>query len=419
MTVDVASATPRPGRFLELEGLRGIASIMVVLAHFIFLFFPAMRKGEMSLAHHDLEKMVHGTPVSMLWDGTLAVAIFFVMSGFVLSIGFFQTGNTNIVKKLATGRYLRLMLPALASAIIAWILIQAGAGRLTSAAGEVAGSSNLAKKWQFDPSLFDVIKAGTLDVFVEYKGGGSAINNVLWTMNVEFLGSFLVFGFLLLFAQSRLRWLAYVALLIGTFDTWYLGFIIGMMIADAHSLGWLERFKRWYVTLPLIIVTLFFASFPRKHKGTIYEVFDLGFIGANERVTYLTLASTLALLVVLLSASVAKVLRTKFMSTLGRYTFSLYLTHLLVIFTVSSAVVIFAHDKIGYNAAALLAFLVSLPVFIIVAFLFERYIDAPSIKFARFVGAVYRGERTVEGPDGSPQSNGFREGVRSFFTRKK
>ncbi len=419
MTVEKTITTPRPGRFLELEGLRGIASIMVVLAHFIFLFFPAMRKGQMSLAHHDVEKMVYNTPLDILWDGTLAVAIFFVMSGFVLSIGFFQTGNTNIVKKLATGRYLRLMLPALASVVIAWILIQMGANAITAAAGEVSGSSYLAGKWQYDPSLFDVIKAGTLDIFVEYKGKSRAINHVLWTMNIEFLGSFLIFGFLLLFAQSRLRWIAYAALLIGTFDTWYFGFVVGMMIADAHALGWLERFKRWYVTLPLIALTLFFANFPRNHEDTIYRVFDLSVVGANERVMYLTLASTLALLVVLLSESVAKVLRTKFMSTLGRYTFSLYLTHLLVIYTVSSIVVLLTHDKIGYNASVLLSFVVSVPAFALVAYVFERYIDAPSIKFARFVGSVYRGERTIEGADGSPQSNGFREGVGSFFKRKK
>ena len=366
---------------------------MVVLTHFVFLFFPAMRSGKMSLAHNPLEERIYGTPVTLLWAGTLAVAIFFVLSGFVLSIGFFRTGDQNIVKKLAIGRYLRLMLPALASLLIAWILIQFGAHALTNAAGEVANSTMLSNKWRNDPSLLSVIKAGALDIFVQYKGtSGRAINHVLWTMNVEFFGSFLVFGFLLLFAQSKRRWLTYIALVIGTFGSWYLGFVIGVMIADAYHLGWLEKLKRWYLVLPMLAAAVFLGIFPKQHKGTIYEFFDLSLFSASERIVYLTISATLILLAVLSSRTLTRFLQTRFMSALGKYTFSLYLTHLLVIYTVSTSVVLLTHAQIGYTKSVLLSFLVSVPCFWLVSFLFERYIDAPSIRFARYMTKRYRGE---------------------------
>ena len=381
---------------MELEGLRGIASVIVVLTHLVFLFYPAMRQGDMSLTHTSFEDNIYGTPLMLAVAGTLAVAIFFVLSGFVLSIGFFKTGDQNIVKKLATSRYLRLMLPALASVLIAWLLINFGAHSLTAAAGEIANSKSLSMKWANTPTFFEALKTGTLDIFVEFKGESRSINHVLWTMNVEFIGSFLVFAFLLLFSQSKLRWLAYLALVVGTFGTWYLAFIVGVMIADAHHLGWLEKLRHWYVTAPMAIIAVFLGIFPKNHRGTLYEVLDLSFFNVSERIVYMTLSATLIMLVVLLSEPVSRLLRMRFLSTLGKYTFSLYLMHLIVIYTVTTSVVILTHERLGYNWSVLLAFLVSVPAFWIVSYLFERYIDAPSIRFARYVSSLYRGEKPTE-----------------------
>lgn len=401
---------------MELEGLRGIAAVIVVLTHFVFLFFPAMRRGDMALAHSRYEDNVFGTPLMLVVAGTLAVAIFFVLSGFVLSIGFFKTGDQNIVKRLATGRYLRLMLPALASVLIAFVLITLGAHALTSTAGEIANSSYLSGKWHHSPTFLEALKTATFDIFAEYKPDSRAINHALWTMNVEFIGSFLVFGFLLIFAKSRFRWVAYATLIVGTFGTWYLAFVIGMMIADAYNLGWLERLRHWSVTVPMAVVAIFLGIFPRKHEGTIYEFLDLSFFGFSERIVYLTFSATLIVLVVLLSKTIARVLQTRLLSSLGKYTFSLYLMHLSVIYTVSTSVVILLHERIGYNWATLVSGLVSAPFFWLVSYFFERYVDAPSIKFAKYVSAIYRNDREIDWPG---RRNAAVAKVKGALRRKK
>lgn len=406
----------KANRFMELEGLRGIAAVMVVITHFVFLFFPAMRSGNMALTHSRFEDNVYGTPLMLLVAGTLAVAIFFVLSGFVLSIGFFKTGDQNIVMKLATGRYLRLMLPALASVLIAFVLISFGAQTLTSGAGEIANSTYLAGKWHHSPTFLEALKTATFDIFVEYKGESRAINHALWTMYVEFIGSFLVFGFLLIFARSRFRWVAYAVLIAGTFGTWYLAFIIGIMIADAYNLGWLERLRHWSVTVPMAVVAIFLGIFPKKHENTIYEFLDLSFFGFSERVVYLTFSATLIVLVVLLSKTLARVLQTRLLSSLGKYTFSLYLTHLSVIYTVPTSVVILLHERIGYNWAALVAALVCVLFLWLVSYFFERYIDAPSIKFAKYVSAIYRNDREI---DWSDRGNAVITKVKGVLRHKK
>ena len=384
----------KTNRFMELEGLRGLAAVVVVLTHFFYLFYPALRNGDMKLAHTRFEDNLYGSPFMFLLGGTLAVAVFFVLSGFVLSIGYFKTHDENIIKKLATGRYLRLMLPALASVLIAFLLISFGAHQLTKNAGDIAASKELSLKWRPEvaPNLFEAVKLGTLDIFIEKEK--IPVNGPLWTMYIEFLGSFLVFGFLALFAKSKYRWIVYLLLTIATFKTWFLAFVIGMMIADAYNQGLLEKLKRKRVIIPMAILALFFGLFPKHSSGTVYKYFEFPF-QIKERVFFLTISATLILLVVLLSRRLNAWLQKPKISPLGKYTFSLYLTHVFVIYTVSSAVVIGLHEAIGYNQSVLVAALVSIPVFWVVTVIFERYIDAPSIKLARYVGAIYRGEREV------------------------
>jgi peptidoglycan/LPS O-acetylase OafA/YrhL len=379
---------------MELEGLRGLAAVSVVVYHFVVLFYPALRSGNETLAHTSFEDNIYGTPLTLLFAGTFAVAIFFVLSGFVLSIGFFQTRDENIVKKLAVGRYLRLMLPALASTLIAFLLISFGAHTLTKTAGEISGSVELSNKWSTDISVFEATRTGVLDIFVNENA--ILLNGVLWTMYIEFLGSFLVFGFLILFAKSNYRWIVYGLLSIVTFGTWFLAFVIGMMIADAYAQGLLHKIKKSIFVPVSILVVLFMGSYPKNTSGTIYEYMKLDALDINYRLLYLTIAASLVVLLVLLSKRLRTWLQRPKVSILGRYTFSLYLTHLFVIFTVSCAIIINLHQVIGYNQSVLLAALISLPVFWLVTVAFERYIDAPSIKLAKYVGAVYRGDLEID-----------------------
>lgn len=389
----------KTNRFLELEGARGIAAIVVVVAHYLLAFYPSLVSGRSSLAHTNFETSIHGTPLALLYAGTFAVAIFFVLSGFVLSIGYFQTKNRDIVKKLAHSRYLRLMIPALVSVVLAYILIKLGFGNVSLAAGNETASWFFGM-WAIDTSFLAAVKGGVFDIFVQ---SGSPLNSVLWTMYIEFLGSSLIFITLFLFAESKYRWILYGMLAIFTFNTWFLPFILGLTIADLYANGYLEKFKRIYIIAPLLIGGLLLGSMP--HKGienTAYAFLtrlDLstltGIKNIHHETLYLTIAATMVILAVLLSAKLSTWLSRPRIASLGKYTFSLYLTHLLVLLSFSSALFMMLHESLGYNKTVLVVVLASLPVLWGVTVLFERYVDAPSVKFSKWVGAVYRGEKAV------------------------
>ena len=382
---------------MELEGLRGLAAIVVVLHHVAWMFWAPLNTGKFGVEHIPLpfEQHIYGTPLALVYAGTLAVAIFFVLSGFVLSIGYFQTKKKSIIKKFILSRYLRLMLPALASVLIAYVIIASGlSGVIASAAAAAGGGSGYATALQFDASFLDAVKNGALEVFISDR---HPYNTVLWTMFIEFWGSFMVFGFLLLFAKRKHRWLAYLGFIVITFNTWFLPFILGVIIADLHASGWFKKLQdRKYIVPALLAGTGGFGAFPHQRVvGTAYEhlnIIQVLLPDINRKMFFVTLAATMLLMAVLMSKTLANGL--KRVSWLGKYTYSLYLTHKFVLFVFAGFV--FLHLlPIGYNKAAIIAVLLSVPLFALVAFLFEKYIDVPSIRLASWFAKLFTRETAM------------------------
>ena len=385
-------------RFMELEGLRGLAAVAVVLYHNLLAFYAFAflgPDGVLSPVHNSrIEPFLHGNPLSVFLSGTFAVAIFFVLSGFVLSIGFLQTGRVDIIKKLATKRYLRLMLPALISILICAVLIKLGLSH-TQEAGSITHSKWLLDQWTFEADFWQAFSSGALGIFTENR---NIYNNVLWTMTTEFAGSFIVFGFLLLFGQSKYRWLMYIALGILTFNTWFLGFVIGLVLADLYSIGKIQqKVRRWYLITVLIAAGLFFGGFPfGDTKGTPYESFGIIQIPHFHYMTVsLLVGATLLVFVAIWSSQFAKLLRTKLLSQLGKYTFSLYLIHIPILYTFTSWLFIHLQHHMAYNFAALLSIAMSIPVVFMATYLFEKYVDSKSVAFSSVFADIYFGKRQL------------------------
>lgn len=372
-------------RFNELEGLRGLAAVTVVLDHFIYAFYALAIAGAslVSLQHLRIEDNLYGNPIMVITSGTFAVSIFFVLSGFVLSIGFFTTGDINVVRKLAAKRYLRLMVPALASIILCYALIVIfGTDRLREAA-QITGSNWLSGIWTIEPNFFEALKSGFFDIFYQ---SGNNYNGVLWTMMFEFVGSFLVFGFLALFGKIKNRTILYVVLGLVTFNTWFLPFVIGMVVADLYTHGYLKAIKlRFSVTLLLLGISLFLGGYPiLSADGTIYQLLTISQIPLNWQMFWLTVGSTLLVLVVLVAQQLKDFFASSRVAFLGKYTFSLYLVHTAVLFTFTITTFLFLYRQIGasYNLSVLISFILSIPVVIGVTILFEKYVDTPAINLS-------------------------------------
>src|SRR5688572_6272685 len=71
-----------PNKLMELEALRGIAAAVVLLHHFLIFVAPRLHGRNFP---DDPIALVR-TPLYALVNGSAAVTVFFVLSGFVLTI---------------------------------------------------------------------------------------------------------------------------------------------------------------------------------------------------------------------------------------------------------------------------------------------------------------------------------------------
>lgn len=389
----------KASRFFELEGLRGLAAVMVVLSHYSSLFYPQLLVGltpASPVQHMRFEDNLYTNPIAALWSGSFAVAIFFVLSGFVLSIGFLRTGKVEIIKRLAAKRYIRLVIPAFFSVLVCYLLIKFGLSQ-TEEAAAITQSSELAGVWSINPSLWQVIRDSTFGIFF---ANASSYNPVLWTMTIEFLGSFLIFATLLLAGNSKYRWVVYGALLVITFNSWFMAFVIGMVFADLHSRNVIAEKKRGLIALAsLSIAALYLGGYPygKNLSGTAYGVFELlPKTDVDYRILSLTFAAALLVFIALTSHQLAELLRKKYVRILGKYTFPLYLVHLPILFTFSTGIFALTQGVIGYNKAVLLTVVLSVPLIWVTTFLFEKYIDKKAIIFSSYCADVYFGAKAFD-----------------------
>src|SRR6185312_1226739 len=102
-----------PGRVRSLDGLRGLAALIVVEHHALLATVPwlAGPYGPGPLpTRGSLDWLLVYTPLHIFWAGQEFVVVFFVLSGFVLSLPIARGGRLRIASYYPA-RLIRLYLP--------------------------------------------------------------------------------------------------------------------------------------------------------------------------------------------------------------------------------------------------------------------------------------------------------------------
>lgn len=377
------AAAARPadhGRaFASLDGLRGAAALAVVLGHFVNAFLP-WTSGFGAVRHLPFEPALQEAPFTLFYSGSFAVAVFFVLSGFVLSVKFFQTSSVDVVVSSALRRYVRLAVPVLGSVVVAWFLLAAGLMRNHEAAERTGSTGWLSTFWNMSANPVRAVYEGTYGAFFR---GSVDYNSSLWTMSYELAGSFIVFMLLALFGKVRRRWVVYAVFCLALGRDYYVAFVMGVALCDLWFNWPRGRQVLTRAGWPLLVLGLALAMWPPgATPGTL--LYPLSRISGPSVLAPVPQLAQMAgavcvLAAVLTLAPVARIFCSRPLQYLGRISFALYLLHVLLLGSLSCIVFDALAEHLSYGASAALTFAVSLPVMFLVSSAFTRYVDDNAI----------------------------------------
>lgn len=332
-------------RDTSIDGLKGVALLIVLLHHFILSFYPSVIGGVPQQINTKMgwELFIYKTPLSIFFNGYFAVSLFFLITGYILTKKTCKNNNGGeYVVQSIYRRVFRLMPLVIIVLFFGYIIMKL---RLTFniPVNEYTKSNWLAT---FFPIKTVSITTMIIDIFTRIPFGTSVeYYNVLWIIPYELFGSWFVYAASSLLSESKLKYHIYILFAFAFFNTPYISFLLGMILAENEK--WVVINK--YVFFLCFVISLICGS------SMIDHIPFQSFLKS--------LSAALFFLSCIKIDSLNKIIRLTFFSFLGRNSYYYYLTHMLALITLSSY-----------------AFISLIP--------YTRYYQAVSVAFVLYIGGT-------------------------------
>lgn len=355
------------GKIAELESLRGIAALVVFLGHFTIAFVPQV----LGFVPDDTTSPnIMGTPFYFTLNGSAAVALFFVLSGFVLSYSAFENPQISLVGSTIR-RWPRLFPIALASVILSFILFKSGA-YYHLGASQITKSSWLSQfgsapqQIPETTTLMDAILQGAFFTFFRF-GTDYWLNTSLWTMHLELVGSFIVFGIASILQGSSPKKAYFLFIIVGIIctygDVFLPLFVAGTALAYFHSHYKFGLKKRSVILSIILIIPILTAlSYMNPGRGIFKLVNYFGETGMSFRILMHGLASCAIIHLAIVDNNVNSFLNARIFRHLGRISFSLYVLHVPLLLSFTAWVFVYFTKSICYEFSVLFSLIITLPI---------------------------------------------------------
>ena len=182
------------GKLIELEALRGVAAVIVMLHHFLVVVAPRLHGRNFP---DDPIALVR-TPLFALVNGNAAVSTFFVLSGFVLTLRAMEHRDWRQIATGALKRWPRLVPLVVTTNILSAVFLLLG----------LYPGPQLVRHGASSNPDTPVIRSALIDgLFTTFFVGSARFNTALWTMHYELFGSFAAYAtaLILIFQKSFAR----------------------------------------------------------------------------------------------------------------------------------------------------------------------------------------------------------------------
>lgn len=362
------------------ESIRGLACMAVVLSHLSLTFVPFLHNYEQSPSSgNSLIDWLHHSPFGFLFSGTGAVFVFFVLSGYVLSYAILSKKDIPLkIKSMSLKRYPRLAIPAGISCILAFLILS-----ISVDTSHILGGW-MQKYGSSAPSLSNALYEGFIGSFLF---GYINTNWVLWTMQIELIGSFLLFSLLYVYHLNKRLFIPVALIAPLPFILISPTFMLGMFAFIFGALFYLYGRKiSTPISITFLLIGLYFAGIHSTSNS--YTLFT-SILGTKTYVLLNFLAGIFIVYSVLMNETLSKILDKKVLVKLGSLSFSIYLLHipLIYIIAVPSFNFIFQLSQ-SYLIAVVLASCLLVIVTFILSHFYTKYVDQLSINIANKIERI-------------------------------
>jgi peptidoglycan/LPS O-acetylase OafA/YrhL len=377
-----APTTPVPvskSRLTALDGLRGVAALVVVFHHIYLVAGPPLRRGGGS-APGSPYWWVSETPLKILTAGSEAVLVFFVLSGLVVALPALRSSRFSWSGFLGS-RVARIYLPVWASLVIGTALVWLHPRDLAA----VTPGSWVANSNATSATATTLLNQASLTI-ASYD-----INNVLWSLRWELAFSILLPLFVAVAVLIRRHWLiavaaAFVLSVSGRLTdvdalrylpVFFIGTLMAVRLDSIKE--WARRrvsrprTRRWGIVLvvgSLVLLIFHWLVRPIIAPGTL----------AGNVVAQLAVLGAAGLVLAAIGVPfLRRALESPLSQWLGRMSFSLYLVHVPILATLTF---LLGDDKWWLVA------LLTLPLALLTAWGFHHAVERPSHRLARSTSRV-------------------------------
>jgi len=302
-------------RLEELDGLRGIACFMVFLSHAIGM-----------LAITNWVSFYQNSQLRIISDGTAAVDIFYVLSGFVLSLPYINKNRDFHFLSYSFKRIFRIY-PAYWFCLIISFLLQLNF--------QPEGMTLLS---EWSQSLW--LKPITLDDFIKHiplilNTNQNLIDPVIWTLGIEMKMS-LILPIFIYWLKKSSQPKSQILLIITTFTLSFLSmkfyflplFIMGLLLTQywnkIRSINQSTKKSIFFLVLSILLI------------GNRYT---LGLTNNTQVQSFITGLGTLLFIPVAISfPPLSRLLKSPLVNFMGRISYSFYLYHLPFLLILTSII---------------------------------------------------------------------------------
>lgn len=381
-----------PHRIQALDGVRGLAAVVVMLHHALLslpvLALPYVDRDASRASAGWFEGMFIHSPAHIVWEGTAAVLLFFMLSGYVLVL---QVKNARTYDWVAyyPHRLVRLYLPVLAALLLAVVLVGVSG---TADGDSMASTWTAARPDQVTP--FAVLQDATL------LASAGNIMSPLWSLQWEVWFSLLLPLFVVIVRPRSgvsVRWVLVAAVLAVIMILTVSGakfmplFLIGALLASNQEAiaRAAERLNaRPVVAAATWLVLGAIAVYLLPSRWTVAPYLTGPLHAADEASARVGAAIASAIIIVM--ALHCKPIRAMFSSRLllwiGLRSFSLYLVH---------EPIIVAASKLFGEGQQWASIPLGIAVSIGVTVLFFRFVEQPSTALSKRIRSAIVARRPV------------------------